>query len=374
MIRIKKQLFSIFRIYLLSFFYLFPCVEYVGLLAMVIILTFPTVRIIQGHRFKLDRTMMFWFFLILYNVFLLVRGSIKEGIYNCFLQILIYSFIVNIGNIKIDRGIVKYFAGYAKKLSYVLIIYNVLLLIFQRNLGIQYSTYKYAMRTVLYGLILIGFFAKECSQRNLRLKCFFYAALMFIFTERTMSLGLITLFFLVSIFGKFKNGKHAKLPFFIMLAILVLIPIIYITLFYSVYSNTLNLLVSQYTHKNLFSGRQALWLEAYDRIKMNPIFGYGYGDYIFAYGTKNMSVHNIYFYLLLQGGIINLGLVLLFLYSVYCRLTSRIERYENRLSISILLVSMFLGSFGLILFVNDVLYSMLLWTCVGIGTFCSDSV
>ena len=345
---------------------MFPQTLYFGLVSLVVTLLMPIYYTLREKKINLY-TLIFVFLFSFYNLYLLTKGNSGIGIYYFLLQLLVVLFITCFENLRFSKTMLRKICSACQYSTYVLLIYNLFLYLFENQLGIIYRSYFYAMRPVLYGMMLLSLFSKECSNRMLYLKLIFYAFFMFIFTERTQALGLLILIIIHFVLSIMTNNIYRKLLFGFYSSILAAIPSFFIYLYNSAYSSEMNYWVSNYTHKNLFSGRQELWRLAIERIGDNFLTGYGFDTYIFNYGERAMSVHNTYLFFMLQVGIISVFLTLILFYMLFSKLCNRPRNYDTNLSVAILLVVMFLASFGLILFANNILYSVFLWIAIGIG-------
>ena len=365
--RENKKVFIMICLYVASVLYVFPVTRFVGYVALIILLVFPVAVVVLRKKVFKDPSLIMAVVVLCVNVGLILRNIAFQSIYYGVLQVLIVTSVLCFSSLIIREENVKHFCLTMKHISNVLIVYNIILFVYSKLLNLRYDTNIYALRNVLYGMILIGLYTKECIDKKFYKSLLVHAVLLFVLTERTMSLGFLTIGFFYWILPKVNTRRKYTFVFFVYVIILLLIPFIYVNLFHSSYAVQLNAFISEYTGKNLFSGRQIIWYEAIEQIKENILWGNGMGSYFFSYTGKQMSVHNVYLYFALQGGIVNLGVILGFFFSVYQKMYKNRNTYYGRLGISILLGIMLLADFGMILFANDILYSVLLWTAVGIG-------
>lgn len=365
--RISKKVLYIFLLYIISMFYFVQGLEILGFLAMTILLIIPIYLVIQKKKIFYDKLYIWIIVAFGYYLFILFKNISPKGIYNFILQLLILIDLVCVSSIDINYNSIISFARGFKKLSYILLIYNIMLVLFSGKLGIDYDTYRLAFKNIMYGSFFVGLYAKRQTLRSLIFNMFLYTVIMFLLRERTMALGAVLFLFIYWILDKVNSKKVLNIIFFVFCIVLALIPIIYVGLYESSLASHLNQIVGQYTHKNLFSGRQIIWGVALEKFANRKWFGYGLQNFTFSYTNVDMSVHNLYLYILLQGGIINLGLIGTVMYFIFQKLLKNKEKYSSKLAISALFTILFLADFGLILFANDIQYSIVLWTAVILG-------
>ena len=273
----------------------------------------------------------------------------------------------------VERLEIKKFCKKCTQLAHILVVYNILLLIVLPRMGINYATFPYALRDVMFGLLLLSLFSCEFTKRELYTRALIYFIILFVMSERTMALGMLLLLFSFHTISKIKSTKRLKFIFVAFSIVLLILPFIYVEASKTNVADAVDLLFQQYTGKRFFSGREELWDAAIKMIQEKPLFGYGFDDYYFNRGTREMSVHNLYLYILLQGGVVNLSLIMGLFYLIFNRLIKGERDYKKNLSLCLLMVCMLLADFGLILFANNMLYSIFLWTGVAISLVDSTS-
>ena len=91
--------------------------------------------------------------------------------------------------------------------------------------------------------------------------------------------------------------------------------VLYIKVFTSPWGLYLNELSRNLFGKSLYSGRESLWIEIWDKIKQAPILGYGISKTSINITTLQLSTHNQYLQTLLEVGLV--GLLIFWLYSTY---------------------------------------------------------
>lgn len=366
-VKYTKKVILLLGVYLSSILYIFPVLKNIGFLSLICLLISPIIMLIMQRRMYKDDYLYYIIVFASYNIFLLLRNINSNSIYYCILQILIVSSVLCTSSISIKFCNLKIFSRTCKNIGYILLFYNIILFALKEVMSINYDTYKFALKTVLYAMLLIGLYSEEYSSKKFYFRLIIYTFLFFVLRERTMAMGMLLIAIFYWIIGKIKKEKIYNLLYLIYVTSLLIFPFLYIGIYNSRYGIELNYLVAKYTHKNLFSGRHVIWRAVIEKIKDNVLLGCGIEQYKFLHSEIQMSAHNVYLFFLLQGGLISLGLVIVFFFILYKKMYSKQKIYINRISISILLAIMFLADFGLILFANDILYSVMLWTSVCIG-------
>lgn len=114
--------------------------------------------------------------------------------------------------------------------------------------------------------------------------------------------------------------KKANGIFWIWIGICLMMPISYVWLYTSKYSSIIDAFFLRYSGHRFYSGRQFLWVRAFEQIREKPYWGQGVGflldtNNLYTGASDGMSVHNFFLYLLMQLGIIGF---LIFCYLFYC--------------------------------------------------------
>lgn len=155
---------------------------------------------------------------------------------------------------------------------------------------------------------LLLFFNKEKSINKLLLSIICLLAI-YLTKSRGTALSLILCFFVYYIFDNKRKG--IKKIFFIVLYISIsylLIMYMYNTDYFRIYQGSNN--------------RIEMWKVAYEYIKKEPIFGYGYqaiGNFLLAYGFGNTSTHNSFIDFVFSYGIIASVLYIVLLLKILIR-------------------------------------------------------
>jgi len=101
-----------------------------------------------------------------------------------------------------------------------------------------------------------------------------------------------------------------KLLFIAFSAILIMIPRLYVWLQYEPVGKKLNDYSRKISGENFFSGRNRIWKVVYDELEDDQMFGLTYNNYILKSNNINLSTHNLYIWLQMNGGYVLLILYL----------------------------------------------------------------
>lgn len=125
-----------------------------------------------------------------------------------------------------------------------------------------------------------------------------------------------------------KLSKQLTIFFALILFVIFMITIFYPILGQSPYANDLNSWSFNLFGKRFFTGRETIWASLLNEFGKHPIVGYGLGTDFHDFDDSIKSAHNLYISLLLQGGILNLLLLLNILYQIFRELV----KHEDVLS------------------------------------------
>ena len=243
-----------------------------------------------------------------------------------------------------------------KKLEPVIVLFSILIIFIMLTFDNNYFS------TILY---MSSFFLIAFQKTTLK-SIFTGFLIMFVFyiileRSRFLSMGIIIgVYLLIPYMNKFLYGS-----FFWLFSIFVyLIPNFYLSLYSSSNRNFLNQIIFEFTSKNLFSGRQSLWLYLDKLLSDNTLFGFG-GDFVGGYLSVdtlfNRSTHNLFYFLRGQGGYFLLGLFLIFLFILWNQLYQFKDNKFVAVGASYIIALLFRSSFDLVLLANNFVDSLFLW-------------
>lgn len=182
---------------------------------------------------------------------------------------------------------------------------------------------------------------------------------------------LLAIFFSVVTFFSWKlisARKGVFYTYFILLisfvfSMVVLYPKIYLLKNFHKY----NEFSYQITGKSLLSGRDAIWEELFEIIKLKPLLGHGAhlhsGDFI----QSGLGAHNLYLQISLQVGLVGVFLLILFLFILWKLLWSVRSNKSARLTASFFTGILIYQTFELSLIQGNFGLGILQWVIIGLG-------
>ena len=318
-LNLNIKIFFIFM-FLISFhgFKNIRIIDSIGFIAIIQIFIISIIYFIRNfNNIIVTKVLISYFFILTYNILLLLRNINASSIYNFLMQSIILFLVTMLSSISINQEIIYKFA---KKFKFVFFYFISIFLVY-KSLGNERSILwllSIAFAT-LYYLMLIS--------NRMILPVILGSIIFFIAKERTLSIVIIIIYILYHFLNILKGRKKLYILFFFIVAIMLLaFPYLYVWLSTSKYAIELNMFISEYTGKSLFSGRQVIWKIVIDNIKNSFLFGYGFGNNILSENGIEISSHNLYLFLMLQGGVISILLFLTFMYQLWMKL------YKNLLS------------------------------------------
>lgn len=120
-------------------------------------------------------------------------------------------------------------------------------------------------------------------------------------------------------------------------------------------------------NKNLFSGRSELWEGSFQAIAMKPWFGHGVGVNASDVTEIKLTAHNLYIQLMLEVGVIGLGIFILLILAIWAVLNRNLDSFAAKWSACFLLGILIYESFELTLFQNNYSISMFQWLIITFG-------
>lgn len=199
--------------------------------------------------------------------------------------------------------------------------------------------------------------------------------IMFLCNNRSVILSLGVVFLTVFVISKVKNKpKFASLIFLFTIAFLIAFTYIYPNLYGTELGKQLELLSREYFNKNFFSGRENLWLVAFDAIKNSKWFGYGAGmtpEKLFAF---DLSLHNLYLQMLIQAGIVGIATLFFVLVMIFKELKKSLDNIITRNTFAFFIGILVHECFEVSLTQNNLTTGLFYWLILGIGLNYSSKI
>lgn len=209
--------------------------------------------------------------------------------------------------------------------------------------------------------------ASTKNRRGLFRIIFIFGLLVIILSKsRSIYLSIISYAFTYLLYNNFKNIKKRR--FFYFLLIILMVSFVYLYSSQSVLLYRIDNIISHYSGKNFYSGRQQFWGNLLEEILRKPILGYGTSTTPFNLLDVSLSSHNLYLQVGIQAGIVGIGLLILFFYKLFfyfCESSTR----EGRIGAAILVSTMIHQIFEVSLTQNNLGLGLLVW--IPLGVLCS---
>lgn len=123
---------------------------------------------------------------------------------------------------------------------------------------------------------------------------------------------------------------------------------------------------AQYTGQRFFTGREDVWETILEVNNDNVWLGQGIGFDTAILNTE-LSTHNLYMYLFLEGGIVLVVLFLFFFYNIWRMYYDAINDERVRWSAAFLLGGLIFLDFELFGIINNIPLSLLFWFIITYG-------
>lgn len=334
--------------------------QYIGY-GSILLATIMALMTIGKNRIMINSTLKIGLIFIIYNITLLILNYSATANYSIIQEIALILFVLTIIQTKKSKDEID---KISEKIS--LIYYIGLIIFLSVNLiGKEKIFATIVSMTIYKAFFAMSFFAYMKSKNKL-LFIAISSIIFFIIGERTSALILICIYFANMVIKSIKSKKIYRCIFIICTIILVMFPRIYVWIQYQPIGKSLNNYSRKLSGENFFSGRNLLWEVAYDSLEENEVFGLGYNNNVLKMQNINLSTHNLYIWLQLNGGYVLLTLFIVFLYTIWMELYSK-EKNENSIAAAYLLGFMMLLDFELLLLCNNFVVSIYMWFVIGIG-------
>lgn len=190
----------------------------------------------------------------------------------------------------------------------------------------------------------------------------------FILGERTSAAVLLFVYIIYRLLGlKISKGFYYFI-FVLIFFIAVIFPFLYIELKYSNIGIMLNEISREYTGDNFFSGREIIWEGILEGNKDNVLLGQGVNNgYLKSRLNTDLSTHNLYMFLYLEGGVGMLFMFFLFVTSIWGKFYNFIYLERARLSAAFFIGILLFSDFELLLLTNNILASIVFWFIISYG-------
>ncbi|MGE4283805.1 MAG: O-antigen ligase family protein [Clostridia bacterium] len=364
----RKIYFSISIItvlYLFSILYLSnsSILSYIGFFSsvlLVVICFFLALRAILQS--KINSTWYGLLIIIIYNAVLMFVKLDTKSVYIFSQQIALLVYMSCLSIISIDERKLAQLYNFMYRFYIVFTVVLVFIILLKKQ-----EEFLLVFSGTLFKVYLTLVYFSFLNNRNITSKVLLAVTILLNIGERTSMIIIIAIFFLEKILFYLRSSKKLYyLIFWIIIFVSVIFPYVYLWLFEHPLGITINQLIKEITGENFFSGRQVIWKYAFDLVKGKEFFGLGISNNMLG-ESLGLSTHNLYIYLLLQGGYFLLALFIFYLFSLWKQLFLYIENQKIRWTMAYFLGLLIFVDFELVLLVNNFVVSLYLWLPIGYG-------
>jgi len=360
----KIKLFCI--LFLMTLLYAINKVDFLKYFSQVlsIALTLTTIYIGIKKKINMDRHFFVFAIYLLYNLIVLCLGFSKNAIYMVFqeLALLTYSFFVI--KISISEKTVEKIANIFSTFYYVVLSITAILYI----IGLEKIITDNITQTIWKALFALSFFAYITAKRKWLFSIISFVFFFFV-GERTTVFCLVLIYIMDNVLRGIKSKKIFDLVYIITIIILLTFVFAYVTLPSTKLGIELNRFVKNVSNENLFSGRNVLWQTILDALDGKELQGLTYDNdlELSYYSQKGLSTHNLYLWLMLNGGLVLLLLFLIYMFEIWRKYFDNLKMDVARISAAYFIGFMTLLNFELLLLNNNYVISLFLWYVISMG-------
>lgn len=310
------------------------------------------------NKIYLDYTFKMGLIFIVYNIGLLIINFNRNALYIVLQEVALILFLIIFIQIKITESSIEKFINYFSKMYYI-------------GLSVVFICYNLKLTnivsmTVCKAVFAMSFFSMIKTKKKL-LFTLLSGITFFLMGERTSAIIFIVIYILNEVIKRIKKKNIYRLLFIAFSIILIIIPRLYVWMQYQPIGETLNKYSKKISGENFFSGRNRIWKVVYDELEDNKVFGLTYNNSILKDNNINLSTHNLYVWLQMNGGYVLLVLYLIFLYTIWMKFYEYKDNEMDRWSSAYLLGFMLLVNFELLWLSNNFVVSIYMWFVIGFG-------
>lgn len=326
-----------------------------GYASIILLLVICFIRIMK-NKILLDYTFKMGLIFIVYNISLLIINFSRNALYIVSQEVALILFLIIFIQIKMTENSIEKIINYFSKMYYI-------------GLSVVFICYNLKLTnivsmTVCKAVFAISFFAMIKTKKKL-LFTIFSGVTFFLMGERTGAIIFIVIYILNEVIKRIKKKSIYKLLFIVFSIILIIIPKLYVWMQYQPIGEELNEYSKKISGENFFSGRNRIWKVVYDELEDNKVFGLTYNNNILKDNNINLSTHNLYVWLQMNGGYVLLVLYLIFLYIIWMKFYEYKDNEIDRWSSAYLLGFMLLVNFELLWLSNNFVVSIYMWFVIG---------
>lgn len=272
-----------------------------------------------------------------------------------------------------------YEVDYCSEKSIYIILYYMFLLALLMVFFVKKNTFFYEKNTLAAGILFIHlayvlFFLEYKKKKNILWvgQLIISTMLSIFFTYITGSRTALAIYFIVG--GVFIALFIVKLPsqylryiFWILVLTAVFVIWFYINIRSFSWYDKVNQYSQQFFHKNIDSARPHLWSTELARLNGHILNGLGTGVLPQMNRYAESSFHNTYIQLVIQNGVIGLGIFLLFMDALWKEIVKKSEFIVGKYILSVFIGVIIYNCFEVTLLSNKIFIGIVQWFILGIG-------
>lgn len=322
--------------------------------------------IYRMDRIKLNKTWLWFILFFFYSTIMLIRTPTTKALYQYLLQIVLLFFISIFTTVSLDEQILSKIFKWGKILYFILLI-PVSIIVIEGGRG-AFGKFNNVFSPVIYKIMLPCTFFFIANSKHKPLKILLFSFIYFRMVERTSSIVLIIIYIVYLVLKKVKSSRILYKSIFIG-TLIVIIGFVYgyVQLQYTEVGYIINNTFREYTGGNFFSGRNRIWEVAFNYIEEAPILGHGIDNGLLRLAGIELSTHNTYIHILLQGGLIGLVIFSMFMYSIWKSYFHYLDNDIVIVAAAYLIGILIFINFEVTLIGNSVVTAIFLWLVLGVG-------
>lgn len=332
--------------------------EYIGITSCVIILLAGIISLLA----KPVKNRYLLVLLLITAVYLAIRMigmEFSNAIYLFTQQVVLLAFALALCEQNLNEATIE---RLRLALSRLFVVFFVLVVVLFLTVGEEFVIHRLG-GTILNVLFPLSYFFLS-RKRHILIWSILLGLAFLLIDERISAILLLALPILYKVLYKIRNKRNLLMGVFIASCALVLIlPVGYTLLSYTSVGKQINAYTVTHAKENLFSGRQLLWHTIFEK-NTNMLLGEGVGNTVMQDEGITKSPHNIYMFLYLQGGLINVFLLLLWLGGIWKTSIDKWLTHRSAMHLSFIILSMLFTSFTLTLLTNNSVTAVFLWILI----------
>ena len=350
----------------LSLLYAFPFVPIlynIGFVSLVLLLITSCINLIFRKEYTTAKQFFFCLLIGGYLLFVSEFNNTTNYAYGILIQLSMFIFPYSL----LSASEIN--SGAAKSIEKLCSMLFVAILVFVFYVQLKYGNSADLINaSLLKTSVALSYFFIISNKKSKLVAILTSSAVFFLLGERTSAAVLLFVYIIYRLLGcKISKGFYNFIFVFIF-SIAVIFPFLYIELKYSNIGLMLNEISREYTGDNFFSGREIIWEGILEGNKDNVLLGQGVNSgFLKSRLNTDLSTHNLYMFLYLEGGVVLLFMFFLFVASIWGKFYNFIYMERARLSAAFFVGILLFSDFELLLLTNNILASIVFWFIISYG-------